>query len=91
MKNCTHDLIHIALQPPLYQILHPPTKKQWILDLRGVGDRQPFQDIIITILKHEHFSHGTSTFHMARALLTETVFHTHRTTTTALSNPPRSK
>jgi hypothetical protein len=30
--------------------------------LRGVGDRQPFQNIIITILNHEHFSHGTSTF-----------------------------
>jgi hypothetical protein len=32
------------------------------LGLRGVGDRQPFQNIIITILNHEHFSHGTSTF-----------------------------
>jgi hypothetical protein len=32
------------------------------LDLRGVGDRQPFQNINITILNHEHFSHGTSTF-----------------------------
>jgi hypothetical protein len=30
--------------------------------LTGVGDRQPFQNIIITILNHEHFSHGTSTF-----------------------------
>jgi hypothetical protein len=30
--------------------------------LRGVGDRQPFQNINITILNHEHFSHGTSTF-----------------------------
>jgi hypothetical protein len=28
----------------------------------GVGDRQSFQNIIITILNHEHFSHGTSTF-----------------------------
>jgi hypothetical protein len=28
----------------------------------GVGDRQPFQNIIITILNHEHFPHGTSTF-----------------------------
>jgi hypothetical protein len=28
----------------------------------GVGDRQPLQNIIITILYHEHFSHGTSTF-----------------------------
>jgi hypothetical protein len=28
----------------------------------GVGDRQPFQNIIITILNHEHFSHGTSAF-----------------------------
>jgi hypothetical protein len=30
--------------------------------LREVGDRQPIQNIIITILNHEHFSHGTSTF-----------------------------
>jgi hypothetical protein len=28
----------------------------------GIGDRQPVQNIIITILYHEHFSHGTSTF-----------------------------
>jgi hypothetical protein len=41
---------------------NPSTKKQWILGLRGVGDRQPFQNIIITILNHEHFSHGTSIF-----------------------------
>jgi hypothetical protein len=40
----------------------PPTKKQWILGLRGVGNCQPVQNIIITILNHEHFSHGTSTF-----------------------------
>jgi hypothetical protein len=32
------------------------------LFLRGVGDRQPFQNIIITTLNHEHFPHGTSTF-----------------------------
>jgi hypothetical protein len=32
------------------------------LGLRGVGDCQPFQNIIITILNHEHFSHGMSTF-----------------------------
>jgi hypothetical protein len=32
------------------------------LSLREVGDRQPIQNIIITILNHEHFSHGTSTF-----------------------------
>jgi hypothetical protein len=32
------------------------------LGLKGVGDRQPFQNFIITILNHEHFSHGTSTF-----------------------------
>jgi hypothetical protein len=30
--------------------------------LRGVGDRRPFQNIIITTLNHEHFPHGTSTF-----------------------------
>jgi hypothetical protein len=28
----------------------------------GVGDRQPFQNIIITTLNHEHFPHGTGTF-----------------------------
>ena len=28
----------------------------------GVGNRQPLQNIIITILYHEHFLHGTSTF-----------------------------
>jgi hypothetical protein len=32
------------------------------LGLRGVGDRQPFQNIIITTLNHEHFPHDTSTF-----------------------------
>jgi hypothetical protein len=32
------------------------------LGLRGIGDNQPFQNIVITILNHEHFSHGTSTF-----------------------------
>jgi hypothetical protein len=32
------------------------------LGLRGGGDRQSFQNIIITILNHEHFSHDTSTF-----------------------------
>jgi hypothetical protein len=30
--------------------------------LEGVSDRQPFQNIIITFLYHEHFPHGTSTF-----------------------------
>jgi hypothetical protein len=29
---------------------------------RGVGDHQPLKNIIITIVFHEHFSHGTSTF-----------------------------
>jgi hypothetical protein len=28
----------------------------------GGNDRQPLQNIIITILYHEYFSHGTSTF-----------------------------
>jgi hypothetical protein len=28
----------------------------------GVGDCQPLQNIIITILYHKHFLHGTSTF-----------------------------
>jgi hypothetical protein len=28
----------------------------------GIDDRQPLQNIIITILYHEHFPHGTSTF-----------------------------
>jgi hypothetical protein len=28
----------------------------------GIGDRQPLQNIIITILYHEHFSHGINTF-----------------------------
>ena len=32
------------------------------MDLREVGDRQPFQNIIIRILNHEHFPHCTSTF-----------------------------
>jgi hypothetical protein len=32
----------------------------WVLE--GVGNCQSLQNIIITILYHEHFSHGTSTF-----------------------------
>ena len=41
---------------------HPPIKKQWILDLKGFGDSQFIQNIIITILNHEHFSHNMSIF-----------------------------
>ena len=36
----------------------------------GVGDCQPLQNIIITILYHEHFSHGTSTFNRNIVVLT---------------------
>jgi hypothetical protein len=40
----------------------PSTKKQWILGFEGVGDCQALHNIIITILYHEHFSHGMSIF-----------------------------
>jgi hypothetical protein len=40
------------------------------MDLGFWRDRQPLQNIIITILYHEHMS----TFHMAQALLTKAVF-----------------
>jgi hypothetical protein len=51
--------------------LVPSTKKQWILDLMWVGDCQPLQNIIITILYHEHFLHGTSTFNGNSVIITQ--------------------
>jgi hypothetical protein len=40
----------------------------------GGCDHQPFQNIIITTLNHEHFPHGTSTFNRNNVLDRSVIF-----------------